>query len=144
MSSTKAEPLSGSFRTTISNNLGYGFAVWLNETTVNYPVRQETLLSYSNFSLNYDIGALVIISHRSADLMIFSMATFSVTTFSIMTFSIATLSITAFIIATFSIVTLSITTLSIIAFSITITKMRQSLMTLSTMAEHCYSECRLC
>ena len=48
-----------SFRTTISNNLGYGFAVWLNETTVNYPVRQETLLSYSNFSLNYDIGALV-------------------------------------------------------------------------------------
>jgi hypothetical protein len=39
--------------------LGYGFAVWLNETTVNYPVRQETLLSYSNFSLNYDIGALV-------------------------------------------------------------------------------------
>jgi hypothetical protein len=46
-------------RTTISNNLGYGLAIWLNETTVNYPVRQETLLSYSNFSLNYDIGALV-------------------------------------------------------------------------------------
>ena len=47
------------FRTTISNNVGYGLAIWLNETTVNYPVRQETLLSYSNFSLNYDIGALV-------------------------------------------------------------------------------------
>jgi hypothetical protein len=122
--------MSGSFRTTISNNLGYGFAVWLNETTVNYPVRQETLLSYSNFSLNYDIGALVIISYRSEDLMTFSIATFSVTTLNIMTF----------IIVTFSITTLSITALSIIAFSITITKMRQSLMTLSTMAEHCYSQ----
>ena len=48
-----------SIRTTISNNVGYGLAIWINETTVNYPVRQETLLSYSNFSLNYDIGALV-------------------------------------------------------------------------------------
>lgn len=43
----------------ISNNIGYGFALWLNETTVNYPVRQETVVSYSNISLNYDIGVLV-------------------------------------------------------------------------------------
>ena len=43
----------------ISNNVGYGFALWLNETTVNYPVRQETVVSYSNISLNYDIGVLV-------------------------------------------------------------------------------------
>ncbi len=43
----------------ISNNVGMGVAVYLNETTINYPVRQETTLSYSNVSLNYDIGVLV-------------------------------------------------------------------------------------
>ncbi len=43
----------------ISDNVGYGMAVWLNETTVNYPVRQETIVQYSNISLNYDIGVLV-------------------------------------------------------------------------------------
>jgi len=42
----------------ISNNLGMGVAVWLNETTVNRPVRQETIIQYSNISLNYDIGVL--------------------------------------------------------------------------------------
>ena len=41
---------------TISNNVGYGFALWLNETTINYPVTQETVVSYSNVSLNHDIG----------------------------------------------------------------------------------------
>ena len=40
----------------ISNNVGYGFALWLNETTINYPTHQETVVAYSNISLNYDIG----------------------------------------------------------------------------------------
>ena len=44
---------------TISNNVGYGFALWLNETTINYPIHQETVVAYSNISLNYDIGVLV-------------------------------------------------------------------------------------
>ncbi len=44
---------------TISNNVGYGMALWLNETTINYPVMQETVVAYSNISLNYDIGVLV-------------------------------------------------------------------------------------
>lgn len=44
---------------TISNNVGYGVALWLNETTINYPLKQETVVAYSNISLNYDIGVLV-------------------------------------------------------------------------------------
>ena len=44
---------------TISNNVGMGLALWFNESTVNAPVRQETIIQYSNISLNYDIGALV-------------------------------------------------------------------------------------
>lgn len=64
----------------IENNVGYGMAVWLNETTggtfaiitsqtvckllflvfaVNFPVRQETVVAYTNVTLNYDIGVLV-------------------------------------------------------------------------------------
>ncbi len=43
----------------LSDNVGMGLAVYLNETTVNFPVRQETTVSYSNISLNYDIGVLV-------------------------------------------------------------------------------------
>lgn len=43
----------------ISDNVGMGVAIYLNETTVNHPVRQETVVAYSNISLNYDIGVLV-------------------------------------------------------------------------------------
>ena len=43
----------------VANNVGRGVAVWLNETTVNKPVRQETTISYNNITLNYDIGVLV-------------------------------------------------------------------------------------
>ena len=43
----------------IGNNVGRGIGIWLNETTVNTPVRQETTISYNNVTLNYDIGVLV-------------------------------------------------------------------------------------
>ena len=43
----------------ISDNVGTGISLWLNETTVNPPVRQEFLIAYSNVSLNYDTGVLV-------------------------------------------------------------------------------------
>ena len=43
----------------IANNVGRGIGIWLNETTVNTPVRQETTISYNNVTLNYDIGVLV-------------------------------------------------------------------------------------
>ena len=43
----------------LNNNVGRGLAIWLNETTVNKPVRQETTISYNNITLNYDIGVLV-------------------------------------------------------------------------------------
>ena len=43
----------------IANNVGMGLALWLNETTVNAPVRQQFVMAYSNVSLNYDIGVLV-------------------------------------------------------------------------------------
>ena len=43
----------------LSDNLGRGLALWINETTINEPVRQEFVLSYSNISLNYDTGVLV-------------------------------------------------------------------------------------
>lgn len=44
---------------TISDNVGMGVALWINETTVNFPVKQEMTVSYSNISLNHDIGVLV-------------------------------------------------------------------------------------
>ena len=43
----------------ISDNVGSGLSLWLNETTVNEPVRQEFVLAYSNISLNHDYGVLV-------------------------------------------------------------------------------------
>ena len=44
---------------TISNNVGKGVAIYLNETTINHPIRQETVVAYSEISLNHDIGVLV-------------------------------------------------------------------------------------
>ena len=43
----------------VSDNIGAGISLWLNETTVNTPVRQEFVVAYSNISLNHDIGVLV-------------------------------------------------------------------------------------
>ena len=43
----------------IEDNVGLGVGLWINETTINTPVRQEFNLAYSNISLNYDIGVLV-------------------------------------------------------------------------------------
>ena len=43
----------------IEDNVGMGMGLWINETTINKPVRQEFVLAYSNISLNYDIGVLV-------------------------------------------------------------------------------------
>ena len=44
---------------TLSDNVGSGLALWVNETTINTPVRQQFVLAYSNISLNYDIGVVV-------------------------------------------------------------------------------------
>ncbi|CAB4069302.1 Protein bark beetle [Lepeophtheirus salmonis] len=46
-------------RSKLHNNLGHGFAVWFNETSVNYPIRQETIIQYSSITLNKDVGVLV-------------------------------------------------------------------------------------
>ena len=43
----------------IEDNVGLGVGLWINETTINTPVRQEFHLAYSKISLNYDIGVLV-------------------------------------------------------------------------------------
>ena len=42
----------------IADNVGMGLALWINETTVNTPVKQEFVMAYSNISWNYDIGVL--------------------------------------------------------------------------------------
>ena len=44
---------------TLQDNVGKGLALWVNETTINSPVREEFVIAYSNISLNYDIGVLV-------------------------------------------------------------------------------------
>jgi hypothetical protein len=43
----------------IEDNVGHGLGLWINESTINTPVRQEFVLAYSNISLNHDIGVLV-------------------------------------------------------------------------------------
>ena len=44
---------------TLSDNVGMGLGLWINETTVNTPVGQEFVTAYSNISLNHDVGVLV-------------------------------------------------------------------------------------
>ena len=44
---------------TLSDNVGMGLGLWINETTVNTPVGQEFVMAYSNISLNHDVGVLV-------------------------------------------------------------------------------------
>ncbi|QQP38368.1 Putative LOC100120269, partial [Caligus rogercresseyi] len=46
-------------RSKLYDNLGHGFAVWFNESSVNSPIRQETIIEYSSIVLNRDVGILV-------------------------------------------------------------------------------------